>query len=119
MRAGDMPSGGRAVSLSVGCLSWSLSFGDAAFCAVTTAAVAMKDARVVNARTRSRRCFTIPFVHSTANEGSSDNGEMVYSRLPLPVVDADVVVVPWFEDDSAASMPDVDAATRGELKRAL
>jgi leucyl aminopeptidase len=44
---------------------------------------------------------------------------MVYLQLPLPVADADVVVVPWFEDDTAASIPGVDAATGGEVQRAL
>ena len=44
---------------------------------------------------------------------------MVYSQLPLPVADADIVVVPWFEDDSASSVAGVDAATGGEIQRAL
>ena len=44
---------------------------------------------------------------------------MIYSQVPLPVVDADVIVVPWFEDDSVSSLAGVDAATGGELKRAL
>ena len=44
---------------------------------------------------------------------------MVYSQLPLPVADADIVVVPWFEDDSASSLAGFDAATGGEIQRAL
>ena len=44
---------------------------------------------------------------------------MVYAQLPLPVADADVIVLPWFEDDTAASVAGVDAATGGELQRAL
>lgn len=44
---------------------------------------------------------------------------MVYSQLPLAVADADVVVLPWFEDDGASAVAGVDAATGGELQRAL
>ena len=44
---------------------------------------------------------------------------MVYSQLPLAVVDADVVVLPWFEDDAASAVAGVDAATGGDLQRAL
>jgi leucyl aminopeptidase len=44
---------------------------------------------------------------------------MVYSQLPLPVADADVVVVPWFEDDNASAVAGIDAATGGEIQRAL
>src|SRR5438876_12040844 len=105
-----MPSAGRAVSLRVGCLSWSLSFGFAGFCAATTAAVIANDATPTQTRRRK-------FVMLSAFYG--DNGEMVYSQLPLPVADADVVVVPWFEDDGASAVAGVDAATGGELQRAL
>ncbi len=44
---------------------------------------------------------------------------MVYSQLSLPSADADVIVVPWFEGDGASSVAGVDAATSGELSRAL
>ena len=44
---------------------------------------------------------------------------MVYSQLPLPVADADIVVVPWFEDEGASALAGVDAATGGEIQRAL
>jgi hypothetical protein len=44
---------------------------------------------------------------------------MIYSQIPLAVVDADVLVLPWFEDDNGASIAGVDAATGGELQRAL
>jgi leucyl aminopeptidase len=44
---------------------------------------------------------------------------MVYSQLPLPVADADVVILPWFEDDSPSSVAGVESATGGELQRAL
>jgi len=43
---------------------------------------------------------------------------MFYSRSPLQVIDTDVVIVPWFEDDGP-SVAGVDAATGGELQRAL
>src|SRR3954471_12433049 len=112
-----MPSGGRAVSLRLGCLSLSLSFDGAAFCAAPAAAVSTSDAAAVQAR--RFLCVTIPCVHSTANEGSRDNERMIYAQLPLPAVDADVVVMPWFEDGTVSSLPGVDAATGGELKRAL
>jgi len=44
---------------------------------------------------------------------------MVYTHSSLPAVDADVVVVPWFEDDNASALGGLDAATGGELQRAL
>src|SRR5689334_9645496 len=40
-------------------------------------------------------------------------------RDPLPTVDADIVVVPWFEDEAASAVPGVDAAVGGEVARAL
>jgi leucyl aminopeptidase len=38
---------------------------------------------------------------------------------PLAAVDTDLLVVPWFEDDPAGSVPGVDAATGGEIARAI
>ena len=44
---------------------------------------------------------------------------MVYSQSPLTAVDADMVILPWFEDEAASAVAGVDAATGGELQRAL
>jgi leucyl aminopeptidase len=44
---------------------------------------------------------------------------MVYSQHPLPTVDADVLIVPWFEGDTASAIAGIDVATGGELHRAL
>jgi leucyl aminopeptidase len=44
---------------------------------------------------------------------------MVYTQKPLPAVDADVVIVPWFDGDNASAIAGLDAATGGELERAL
>jgi leucyl aminopeptidase len=38
---------------------------------------------------------------------------------PLAAVDADLLVVPWFEDEAPSAIPGLDAATGGELARAL
>jgi leucyl aminopeptidase len=38
---------------------------------------------------------------------------------PLSAVDADVLVIPWFEDHAAHNLSGVDPATAGELGRAL
>ena len=39
---------------------------------------------------------------------------------PLSAIEADLLVVPWFQDDDeATAMPGIDAATGGELGRAL
>ncbi len=37
----------------------------------------------------------------------------------LSLVDADMLFVPWFEGDAAAAVPTLDAATAGEIGRAL
>jgi leucyl aminopeptidase len=38
---------------------------------------------------------------------------------PLPSVDADLLIVPWFEDEAPSAVPELDAATGGDLARAL
>src|SRR3984957_4097501 len=38
---------------------------------------------------------------------------------PLPAHDTDLLVIPWFEDDAPGSVPDIDAASGGEVSRAL
>ncbi|HEY2906070.1 MAG TPA: leucyl aminopeptidase [Vicinamibacterales bacterium] len=38
---------------------------------------------------------------------------------PLPTVDADLFITPWFEDDRASSIPGLDDATGGEVARAI
>jgi len=45
--------------------------------------------------------------------------EIGYSQTPVSAVDTDVLIVPWFEDDTASAVAGVDAATGGELQRAL
>src|SRR4051812_50120769 len=37
----------------------------------------------------------------------------------LSAVDTDLLIVPWFKDEAADALPLLDAATGGELKRAL
>jgi len=37
----------------------------------------------------------------------------------FPAVDADLLVVPWFEDDALDAVPGLDSATAGEVPRAL
>ena len=38
---------------------------------------------------------------------------------PLPAVDAELFIAPWFEDDRASSIPGLDEATGGEVARAI
>src|SRR5206468_3933259 len=38
---------------------------------------------------------------------------------PLPAIDTDLLVVPWFEGEGPAAVPALDAATGGEVARAL
>ena len=38
---------------------------------------------------------------------------------PLPAIDADLLIIPWFQNEAAAALSGVDAATGGELARAL
>ena len=44
---------------------------------------------------------------------------MIYSRLSGSAVDADMLILPWFEGDTASAVAGLDAATNGELQRAL
>ena len=44
---------------------------------------------------------------------------MACSSGPLSAIDADLLIVPWFQGEAAGSVPDLDAATGGELGRAL
>ncbi len=44
---------------------------------------------------------------------------MVYVQSALPTVAADVVIVPWFEEDGASAVAGVSTATAGEVERAL
>ena len=37
----------------------------------------------------------------------------------LSAIDADLLIVPWFQDEAAAALPGLDAGTGGELGRAL
>jgi leucyl aminopeptidase len=44
---------------------------------------------------------------------------MTCSGGPLSAIDADLLVVPWFQREAAEALPDLDAATGGEFGRAL
>jgi leucyl aminopeptidase len=41
------------------------------------------------------------------------------TSAPLHAVDADLVLIPWFDDDAPGALPDLDAATGGEVTRAV
>jgi leucyl aminopeptidase len=42
-----------------------------------------------------------------------------YVSSPLSALESEILVVPWFEGDDPASLPGLDAATGGEIARAL
>ena len=44
---------------------------------------------------------------------------MACASGPLSAIDADLLIVPLFQGEGAAAVPDLDAATGGELARAL
>ncbi len=50
---------------------------------------------------------------------ASAAAQVAYVLRPLPAVEADVLVLPWFDDDAASAIGGLDAATSGELQRAL
>jgi leucyl aminopeptidase len=50
--------------------------------------------------------------------GASDSGIAVIGSPPA-AIDADLVVVPWFEEDGAGAVPAMDEASAGEVGRAL
>src|SRR5262245_66690644 len=41
------------------------------------------------------------------------------ARGPLSAADADLIAIPWFEEDGPAAIAGLDAATGGEIARAL
>src|SRR5262249_33239858 len=49
----------------------------------------------------------------------STSGPIAVASGPLSSVDADLLVVPWFEDEPASSISGLDASVGGELGRAL
>jgi leucyl aminopeptidase len=50
---------------------------------------------------------------------AASSAQIACVSAPLPAVDADVLIVPWFEDDTSSAVPGLDAATGGDLIRAL
>jgi leucyl aminopeptidase len=44
---------------------------------------------------------------------------IVWSFDPLPVIDTDLLVIPWFETESASVFGGLDGATAGHIRRAL
>jgi leucyl aminopeptidase len=44
---------------------------------------------------------------------------MTWSGGPLAAIDADLVIVPWFQGETPDAVPDLDTATGGELGRTL
>ena len=44
---------------------------------------------------------------------------IAYATDALSLVDVDLLFVPWFEGDAAGAVPTLDAATAGEIDRAL
>ena len=49
----------------------------------------------------------------------ASTSSIAFVNAPLPAVDADLIVVPWFEEDTPASIPGIDTASGGEVARAL
>jgi leucyl aminopeptidase len=49
----------------------------------------------------------------------SSSTPMACTSGPLSAIDADLLIVPLFQGEDAAAVPDLDAATGGELARAL
>src|SRR4051794_36476943 len=50
---------------------------------------------------------------------ASSPSTIAVATAPFSTIDADLLIVPWFKDEGADAVPLVDAATGGELKRAL
>src|SRR5476649_1895262 len=44
---------------------------------------------------------------------------MISVNGPLTALETDLLVIPWFEEDPPGAVPDLDAATGGEVSRAL
>ena len=47
------------------------------------------------------------------------SSDIACSSAPLGAVDVDVVIVPWFEGEGEMAVPGLDAASNGEIARAL
>jgi leucyl aminopeptidase len=50
---------------------------------------------------------------------ATTNSTIASLSSPLSAVDVDLIIIPWFEDDGPAAVPEVDAAVDGEIARAL
>jgi len=50
---------------------------------------------------------------------AATSGPIECTSAPAASVEADVLIVPWFEDEAPAAVPGLDAATGGDLMRAL
>src|SRR5215475_5679185 len=70
---------------------------------------------------RRRGCFIRLRLYESRRRAASsrDNGGMLYVQRTLSAVDADVLIVPWFDDDNVTAVGDVNAATAGEVERAI
>ena len=64
---------------------------------------------------------------ATASAISDNNGmpsastsvSVACTAGPLAAVDTDVLIVPWFQDEAVSAVAGLDAATDGEIARAL
>src|ERR1700712_2577563 len=44
---------------------------------------------------------------------------MLFSSAPLPTIDADLLIIPWFQGETVDALAGLDDSTGGDLGRAL
>src|SRR5262245_34632020 len=79
-------------------------------------------------RSRRKGCMKLYCAERTTASAISDNNGMPSASTsvsvacttgPLAAVDTDLLIVPWFQDESVSAVAGLDAATGGEIARAL
>src|SRR5262245_25682267 len=114
MRAGDIAMTGWAFSDSLGRLSDAASFSF--FCgAATTRATGSRMHAILTGSPSSagRNCTYCTMARCPSLRRLS------HSSTDLAVVDTDLLVVPWFDDETVGAIPGLNDASGGEVGRAL
>src|SRR5205823_9798310 len=68
---------------------------------------------------RASRATASAISHNKGMPSASTSMSVVCAGGPLAAVETDLLIVPWFQDEAASAVPGLDAATGGEIARAV